>query len=848
MQELQAPEAEDIATGRAPAAIPAAAFAAGALLDGMGFAFSSTTWAAAALAAVVIALVSRRVNPRLRSGSGESLFPSVTSLPVVATAAALLCLGGFWHHWRWHETGADDLSLLAAEAPAPVVARFRLLDSPRELPPSGFTRPGDPPFWKTSVEASAVRDGSDWRSASGIGTLIFPFDGPVGSVGDTLETRGFLSAIAGPKNPGEADWRAMSRGDGETFAVRARYPESVILIARRTALDPRGWLEAARDGTERIFFETMSPSSAAAATALIVGRRDRMDREERDDFFLTGAVHLLAISGMHVSILIVGLRFLAQIGGLSRGRTAALIFGATAAFAIFAAVQAPILRAATLILFAGFADLRGRRMSALQGLSLAALVVLAWRPWDLFDAGAQLSFLAVGALAWHGERWRAWETVRRLRDRRDLEEAGRWRQALRYAGRWSLRIWTAGLCVWLATLPLVACRFHFVSISAVPFNPFYALLCAVALYSAALTIPLWLVAGPLSLPVAWIADRSLWALAWTLDMTSRLPYSFTWTAGPSLSTTVLVYAGGAAILLGLPKKSHLKAFALLLGLFAAATATDVNARREATEVRVTALAVGHASAVLIETRDGAILCDAGFAGSPRMGARTMAGALWSGGRTHLDAVVISHQDADHFNSLAELSRLASIGIVYVPEGFFDGSDGLATELQRVLEQEGIPWETIQAGDALVAGEDSSSTDDSVDPTIRVLHPPAGFVGDSDNAASVTLLVESAGQTVLLPGDLEKNGMERLLALDLPPIDVTLAPHHGSLNSLPERFAERTQAQIVVVSGDDLERWDEFADAWSPTDARLYLTERDGAVRIDLTSRGPRVKTYRGDAW
>ncbi|HEV7281157.1 MAG TPA: ComEC/Rec2 family competence protein [Pirellulaceae bacterium] len=848
MQELRASDAEDSAAARAPTAIPAASFAAGVLLDGLGVAFSSTTWAAAALVAAAIALVSRRVNPRSLSGSGGTSFQTLASLPVVATAAALLCLGGFWHHWRWHDTRADDFSLLAAEEPAPVVARFRLLDSPRELPPSGFSRPGDPPFWKASVEANTVRDGSEWRTVSGTGTLIFPFDGPVGSVGDRVEARGLLAAVAGPKNPGEADWRAMARGDGETFAFRVRYPESVELFARRTALDPRGWLEAARDATERIFFETMSPSSAAAATALIVGRRDRMDREDREDFFLTGAVHLLAISGMHVSILIVGLRFLAQLAGLSRGRTAALIFGATAAFAIFAAVQAPILRAATLILFAGFADLRGRRMTALQGLSIAALVVLVWRPWDLFDVGAQLSFLAVGALAWHSDRWRAWEFLRRERERRELERPGPWRQGFRFAWRWSLRIWTAGLCVWLATLPLVACQFHFVSLSAVPFNPFYALLCAIALYSAALTIPLWLVGGPLALPVAWIADRSLAALAWTLEVTSRLPYSFTWTAGPSVSTIVLTYSAGAAILLGLPKKRHVAAFALLVGLFAAATATDVAARRDASDVRITTLAVGHASAALIETREGAILCDAGFGGSPRIGARTIAAALWSSGRTHLDAVVISHQDADHFNSLAELTRFASIGIVYVPEGFFDGSDGLANELERVLDREGIPWETIRAGDALIAGEGITSDDDSAVPTIRVLHPPAGFVGDSDNAESVTLLVESAGQTVLLPGDLEKNGMERLLALDLPPIDVTLAPHHGSLNSLPERFAERTQAQIVVVSGDDLERWDEYAAAWSGTDARLYLTERDGAVRVELTSRGPRVRTYRADAW
>ena len=84
-------------------------------------------------------------------------------------------------------------------------------------------------------------------------------------------------------------------------------------------------------------------------------------------------------------------------------------------------------------------------------------------------------------------------------------------------------------------------------------------------------------------------------------------------------------------------------------------------------------------------------------------------------------------------------------------------------------------------------------------TMRVLHPPEGGVPGSDNANSIVLCVEYAGDRLLLTGDLEAAGMERLL--QQPPLDcdIVMAPHHGSRFSEPWRFLEWSKAEWVVSS-------------------------------------------------
>jgi competence protein ComEC len=239
--------------------------------------------------------------------------------------------------------------------------------------------------------------------------------------------------------------------------------------------------------------------------------------------------------------------------------------------------------------------------------------------------------------------------------------------------------------------------------------------------------------------------------------------------------------------------------------------------------------------VVLELPDGQVLLyDAGQLGSPGVAARTVAGYLWSRGHTHVDAIVVSHADLDHFNGIPELCQRISIGGVLVSPMMFEQRRGSLLALDFALREAGIPRMTVSAGDRLKTGQDCR---------IEVFHPTRQGVLASDNANSVVLAVEYAGRRLLLTGDLESPGLEAVLAEEPYDCDVLLAPHHGSANSNPQGIARWCSPEWVIISGGhDVEGG--VIDAYRAAGAESLHTAAVGAITITVTRQAMRVETFR----
>ena len=187
------------------------------------------------------------------------------------------------------------------------------------------------------------------------------------------------------------------------------------------------------------------------------------------------------------------------------------------------------------------------------------------------------------------------------------------------------------------------------------------------------------------------------------------------------------------------------------------------------------VAVGHGIACIVELPDGrTILYDCGKLGSPLGAVRPTSAVLWSRGIHHLDAIVISHADADHFSGVPELLDRFSVNAIYVSPVMFEHPQPAVEELVAAIEQAGVPLKPIHAGDRLRGAEGVR---------LEVLHPPRKGVIGSDNANSILLLIEYAGRRVLLTGDLESPGLDDVLAEE--PLDCDVGP-----GPAPRQPAER----------------------------------------------------------
>ena len=195
--------------------------------------------------------------------------------------------------------------------------------------------------------------------------------------------------------------------------------------------------------------------------------------------------------------------------------------------------------------------------------------------------------------------------------------------------------------------------------------------------------------------------------------------------------------------------------------------------------------------------------------------------------------------------LPDESALVALDAVFVSPVMFDehravGELASLNALDAALNAAGVPIIPVAAGDLLPS-----------DPRVRlrILHPPRGGLSASDNANSIALLVEFAGKRILLPGDLEPPGMERLIASPPCDCDVVLAPHHGSRRSNPRRFARWCRPEWIVVCGARQHHHPAAMSAYEASGAAVLATALEGAVRFSFAAARYQVAIWNaGRGW
>jgi competence protein ComEC len=246
------------------------------------------------------------------------------------------------------------------------------------------------------------------------------------------------------------------------------------------------------------------------------------------------------------------------------------------------------------------------------------------------------------------------------------------------------------------------------------------------------------------------------------------------------------------------------------------------------DLKCTFLSVGHGCAVLLELPDGkTLLYDAGTLGSGQRAQRAVQEALWSAGRSRLDAVIISHADVDHFSGVAGLLATVPTGEVRFAQSFLDFEQSSVRSLCESSASARVPLRLLWQGDRLRVDPDVA---------IDVLHPRCGQGDSLDNANSIVLRIRHAGRTILLTGDLEDAGMQSLLSLPAEPVDVMLSPHHGSRDANPPELAAWARPKFVVASAGAPGVIHALTPIYEPYGVVLCTAE-SGAVAVSIQPDG-----------
>ena len=782
-------------------------------------------------------------------------------------AGAICCCGAAWSEAQFDLFRRDDLGWYLADSPAPVAVMGTVEESFRRLP----VPTGDPhraaaigPSSECVVRVESFRAGSRWRTVSGRAAVIVDGEPPRVRVGDRIRVLGRGLRPAAALNPGEFDFRMRARAHRCLSIVRVASARCVRVM-RAT-----GWLQVARFVDElrergvAVLETHISPARAPLAAALLLGSRESLPREEADDFLATGTVHILSISGLHVGLLSLALFKLLRVAMLPRGWSLVAVAVVTGAYMLLVRAETPVLRATLLVWLSCLAAAVGRRSPAINALAVAAIVVLAWRPAEVFSAGAQLSFLSTGVLvgiaaALSGSR-QPEDPIDRLIERsRSPTE--------RFLRRCAWQVWVAfvtGAAVWAATTPLVAAKFHVVSSVGLLVNVLVAPLVALAMAWGFLCLLAASVSTTLAAGCGAACDGMLHGIATVVYWAARVPAGHTWVAGPPDWWVAGWYAVLAATLSWFPagmlrRPQTWAAVAggwIGVGIVAGAAVGSMAAGDP--PLRGVVAAVGHGCGIVLRTTEGRCLVfDAGRLGAPAAARRSMAAVLWSEGITRIDTLVISHADTDHFNAVPELLERFAVAAVVVPAALLTSESPAVRDLLERFRERGIPLQTVKAGDSFAVDRQCR---------VRVLHPTraaadqagtgSAAVGlrfpsrEADNQTSLVMAVETAGRRWLLTGDIEGEALAGFIAGDPDSCDVLVAPHHGSRTSLPAGIAVATKPKVVLVSGGRNPSWPEVRAAYAAAaeGAAVLNTGGTGAIAVDADASGIAISRFYAGRW
>ncbi len=648
-----------------------------------------------------------------------------------------------------------------------------------------------------------LKDGSggEYRLDGLYWTAYVPEDYALPEPGRTVRLVGRMYEPGGRRNPDGFDFRLYLRqnhmsagfynsGEYETVAD-APFSVRSFLIKTRYALLER---------LDQAFGER-----SALPKALLLGERDALSEEDRAAFARVGIAHVLAVSGLHISLIVAALGLIVR--RFMSGRKQLWLFGAfLLVYAVLLDLRASVVRASILTFVYLFVRARGRSSDPLSALSLAFMIILMLSPVDLLNAGFQLSFAAVLGIVM---LYRPFHRV-----------------TAKLLGRKAGSLLASTLSAITGTaLPSIQ-TFHCFSLAGLVFSPVVCALLMYVLPFCLLTLVLsfvWMDAAQwLAFPVGWVlqlmSDGVAAAAQWPF-MSVNCP-SVPWSFYPVAAAGIWLFSAYAPA-----RFRGRRRLVILAVLFAAGTAIHLCTIDN--RVSYLQLDVGSADCAVIQDGWHTTVVDCGEDG------RDLCAYLLARGRM-VNTLVLTHLHTDHCLGAQNLmddgipiDRLilpAGAEQMAVSEEALDLLERLKTySTETVTVSAGDGWETDRTG-------------------ARVLWPEKDGIRTGKDANNYCLCLEyRLGDTaLLLTGDLTGAYEPYIHAK----ADVLKVAHHGSRTSSTQAFLDSVSPSTAIISvsgnGDTAGSADEVRNRLMLAGADVYTTAECGAIRIESCPGGYRV--------
>ncbi len=633
--------------------------------------------------------------------------------------------------------------------------------------------------------------------------------------GEQVTLQGDLEVPDKPGNPGEFDYYKYLLHQRVFYILSVKREPDIINVVPAQGI--RRQLNSYRSKLEETVYDILPKSEAEIFLGMLLGEKENIESSKYEMFQKTGIVHVFAVSGLHIGFLVLFFSYAASLAALSKRTHFLAVILCLLFYGSLIGWPISVQRAAIMAALALLAHYQGREGGLGNSLGLAGIIIVLMDPYALFTTSFQLSFVATWGLIC-------------------LYPA--FKKYFNYKNRvWDIIL--IPLCAQLSVIPLLAYYFNLFSPAGLVSNILISYLAGgivITGFAALLTIFYSPLASFFLYPAGFIIE----VLQELAGIISQIPGSYLWVKTPGLTIITFYYL----LLLILQavlnyswSRRGMWSAGVLMVLSLIIICLPPGLYKNGT-LEVVFLDVGQGDSILIKTPQGKfILLDGGGSQFYAVGQKKVIPYLHHRGIREIYILINSHPDSDHLLGLLETAEQIPFRYAMVPENLINARE--YDELKNIASARGAAFIATAAGQQIDLEEGLQ---------IEVLYPPPSIENSAYNNQSLVLRCEYGQFSLLLPGDLEKEGLEHIMNSGCSKTTLLVkVPHHGSRGALSEGFYESLKPYAAVISVGENNIYghpnQEVLDCLEKQGIIILRTDQNGAITFKSDGKNIEIDCF-----